>query len=142
MKKDEFYNTVEGIFLFPGSLYELNSSRKEKYWIYPKNINSLQGVVIPSEKEIGEISNILFEFSEFDKKSVPNISEFFWDNFYHNENLQNIDLRVKAKKLGANGLIRYNSFNKSDMTFKDQLLKGITFEIFMGIPVKIMNKKS
>ncbi|MCR4327687.1 MAG: hypothetical protein NUV46_03850 [Nanoarchaeota archaeon] len=140
MEKEKFYKTVEGIFLFPGSLYELNSSRKEKYEIYPKNISSLQGMAIPSEKDMGELTKILFELFGFDEESIPNVSEFFWDTFYHDERIQNVDLRIKAKKLGANGLIRYKPFSKLDMTFDNQLLKKTTFDIFMGIPVKIVGK--
>ncbi len=142
MDRKTFYNKVEKIVLFPGSLDELNQReeckrRRNLYEFFP-NDTLLSGIVIPSERDINEFTNALLQVAGEEEQ---NFSDLMWNNFYFHDKLLNLDLRIKANKMGANGLIRYQYLNKSEINLNDSRMKSVSFDIYMGVPVKIVGTR-
>jgi hypothetical protein len=165
MDYNEFSKSVEDIVLYPGNLAELNQMGEQKYSIMPLEGSQkyLIGIFIPdlatylnemasplkalmylglkaheptlleaSPEEADEAMNqLLEEMSGNMKPMVDLLGNFFlqmWED----------DIRTKAKKLGASGLIHFSYMTENTVNFTESLIEGISsfkYPCYAGVPV-------
>ncbi|MBI4919020.1 hypothetical protein HY837_03760 [archaeon] len=144
MDLNEFYKQVDGIVMFPGSVEELNRLEFSKksgrsYSIVPLEGNRtfFTGVIVPSKEELREMICVMKgvavgfaalrgEEAASAQKELEEEIESELEPVLHqllgSPALMDLDLRLKAKKLGADGVVHVQMYNKDGMYF--------------GVPVK------
>ncbi len=142
MKLDDFYKKVEGFTLFPGSIMELTAYYGAKA-VPVKNQNIfITGIIIPSRSEISDVLGChqsgIASFGEFvTQQGIDDLlseaqNEFankfsllkaMLEKMYENQDLQDTDIRVKAKALGADAVVHFQLYDAKNT-------------MYMGIPVK------
>ena len=143
MEIKEFYKSVEDIILYPGNLKELNRLEQinggdKSYELMPQNNGQryLTGTIIPGQLEFEEAmtlvritsgalseSDLDLDLDNEELGVLPEMMEQMTTKLYGKSEVQNLDLRLKAKKIGANGLIHIQMYNKDGT--------------YMGVPVKL-----
>jgi len=128
MDLKKFYEDVKDIVLYPGSLNELNMIEQARgdglmYELLPQegSVKYIIGTIIPSPSECEEIIGIMDGFLDDAADLMNGLEEMVME--LYGENVIDADIRMKAKKIGANGLIHVRLYN--------------TDGIYMGVPVKI-----
>jgi len=131
MDMKKFYKDIKGIVLYPGTLDELNrteriSGRDRVYELMPQkgSIMYITGVIIPSPSEVKEIfglvRNVGMAFAKPDSLGLPEDDveeqvdglENMLAALIGNREMINMDIRLRAKKIGANGLIHVHLYSK------------------------------
>lgn len=134
MNLADFNKSVEGIFLFPGSLEELHQRKgnrpslpvRYEYIINPLqgNLGSLLGELyltgfkVPTIEEYDAMMLMQQGLAGKIASSVPMLSKAAkrWEGslleFYTLREVQEQDIRVKAKKVGAAGIIHFQPYLK------------------------------
>ncbi|MCD6226539.1 MAG: hypothetical protein J7J93_01965 [Candidatus Aenigmarchaeota archaeon] len=152
MDLKEFHKSIEDIVLFPGSLYELNilekvnGSGKTYELIQQKDGEKyLTGPIIPKPSELKEMIRVMqgvggildksdlglelglddlgFELDKYKMDEMAGMLEEIMITLYETPELMETDIRLKAKKIGANGLVDVRLYHKDG--------------IYMGVPVKL-----
>ena len=142
MDLKEFYKTVEDIVLYPGTVDELNKRKDvtvsgKRYEEIPLHGGKkfITGVIIPSPSEFQELTNVMQDAAEalggmgldVDDADVNKLTEMLeptMKKLYGIPAVMNMDLRLKVKEIGANGLVCVQLYNKEDR--------------YMGIPVSVV----
>jgi hypothetical protein len=148
----QFYMEAGKIALFPGSVDDLNriesaSNSGKQYELMPVDGGRkyLTGAIIPSPTEIRELMKAqLSGISAFSESGLAakmdmnpeTISEFesqfgeasemleqLTKQMFGNPAIMGMDLRMKAREIGANGLVHVQLYNKE--------------ATYMGVPVKL-----
>ncbi|MBA3064108.1 hypothetical protein FP803_01580 [Candidatus Woesearchaeota archaeon] len=154
MRMNKFYKTVEDIVLFPGTVDELNDQEelitmrktgmeclsKKVYKTLPQQIGIryISGVIIPSLEKLKEIGLTLLSIAggesniEQKVKQKGLILDFMVDKMYEIPEVQQMDIRLKAKKMGANGLVHVQYEGTSNLKSD---FGNITIQTYMGLPV-------
>jgi hypothetical protein len=149
MKKanlEKFYESIKGVILHLGSLDELNKNEQINgsgitYELMPQRSEKryITGTITPTQSEIKEamkstknllgiINSLGFELEGeeiLDKEEtneIANIIENFTKQLFENPAAISNDIRLKAKEIGADGLIHVQLHTKDS--------------IYMGVPVK------
>lgn len=148
MDLNEFYKQVEGIIIFPGSVDDLNRVEEKavsgnKYELFPVTGGNkfISGVIVPSKEELkaqlavmsgifAGIAELQGEEAEGAKKELDEMLESQLEPFLHkmlgSPALMSLDLRLKAKQLGADGIVHVQMYDKNGRHF--------------GVPVKLVNE--
>ncbi len=149
---ERYYEIVKKFVLYPGTLDELNQIEpdKDNYKIIlqPGAKQYIKGYVFPSNEEIDhkmQLSNNIAEIIydnlpftdqyrlkptikilglEFDGNIAPDLTARDILSFYHEIGMMDEDIRIKAKKIGAEGLIHFNPISNKDIPY------------YSGVPVK------
>jgi len=157
MNMNKFYKIVEDIILFPGTLDELNQQEelirmiktgeehfsKRVYKPLPQQggIRYISGVIIPPIEKLREIGLTLLSIaggeSNIEQKVEQKglILDFMVDKMYKLQDVQKIDIRLKAKAMGANGLVHVQYEGTSSISLKSSDFGNITLQTYMGLPV-------
>lgn len=150
MKLEKFYRDVCDVFLFPGSLDELNSGYNEIYEVLPLESQSLyvSGIVIPTQEDIVRHDRALFALSmrrSFidDEEDVDLGLETFLQQmlyeYYENEEFQKYDIRYRAQEVGAQGIIRLQYESTSNVANQYDEGDIFSFQKMMGVPVRLVS---
>ena len=153
MKLQQFYRETGKITLFPGSVDDLNtieslSNSNKQYELMPVDSGRkyLTGAIIPSLTEVRELmkeqisgisalgeSGLAAKLLDFDTETISGLKDHLGDaskiveqlakQMFENPAIMGTDIRMKAKKIGANGLIHIQLYNKE--------------ETYMGVPVRL-----
>lgn len=143
MDLKEFHKSIEDIVLYPGGLDELNileqaTSSGRTYELMPQKegVRYLTGIIIPKPSEFKERmtamqsvtgtlskNNLGLALHEDGMNEMTGMLGQIMTEIYQTPELMNIDIRLKAKKIGADGLIHFQLYDKD--------------AIYMGIPVKL-----
>ena len=158
MNMNKFYKTVEDIILFPGTVDELNDQEelirlecktgkeyqyKRVYETLPQQvgIRYISGVIIPSLEKLKEIGLTLLSIAgdesniEQKVKQKDLILDFMIDKMYELPEVQQMDIRLKAKAMGANGLVHVQYEGTSSISLKSSDFSNISLQTYMGLPV-------
>jgi len=157
MRMNKFYKNVEDIILFPGTVNELNDQEelitmgktgkeclsKKVYKTLPQQggVRYISGVIIPSPEKLKETALALLSIasgdSNIEQKVEKNglILDFMVDKMYKLPELQKIDIRIKAKEMGANGLVHVQYEGTSNLSLKGSDFSNITLQTYMALPV-------
>ncbi len=143
MKK--FYDETKDIVMYPGSLEELNWIKGEMCRGNPYDILRIEGskpyvtgVIIPSPTELRELMGLLNgvrgglgdlfgeSFAEIDDTldEVLGNMEPLMMKLFGTPAMLKSDIRLKAKKMGAHGLIHVQMYSKDGL--------------YSGVPVKLI----
>jgi len=157
MSMNKFYKSVEDIILFPGTLDELNGQEelirllnKDKsipqrvYQLLPQQggVRYISGVIIQSPEKLKEIGLTLLSIagggSNIEQKVEKSgfILDFMVDKMYELPKVQQMDIRLKAKKMGANGLVHVQYEGTSNLSLKGSDFNSISLHTYMGLPVR------
>ena len=130
---EEFYKSVEDIFLFLGNISELNELKYDLPQYVLLGREYIYGIIIPSKKDISEICNAiaLLQPDNFPAGFTTELEDKIMP-LYANPEFLKLDLRVKAKDRGADGLIHVRYHNENWLN-----IVGITSRIsyHVGLPV-------
>ena len=145
MKKglENFYDSIENIYVCFGGLEELSgiTKKSKRNLEIIKTPQLFNGIIIPSLEELKKYSQALFsslnDFGELDINNinwgVEKLMEFY-EEIFSNEKIQNLDIRKKAKKIGADALMGLTYTGESSLSDKNINIK---LNSFYGHPVKI-----
>ncbi len=133
MKIEEFYKAVKDVVLFPGSLDELNSLEKlcgsgKAYELLPafdkKAEKYTKGVFVPSIEDIKSYYDMLNKTHKVvcTQDGLIEMVKYWITERYGILNYINLDIRIKALEIGADGLTHFQKFDE---------------DYFMGVPVKL-----
>ena len=153
MKLDEFYKTIDDIFLYTGNLEELNQTPYKRNHFRRMPLKSsrqfLHGVIIPTEQEVreqvGTLASIVYneafdDGTTYEQEDLDEFIEVIFEGFFKNEEFQNMDIRMKAKKIGANGLIHVQYYAESRLQSEySPMFANTKFWLYSGVPVKEIN---
>ena len=143
---NEFYDQVKDIVVFPGSVSELNDMMKsegKQYKLMPVKgpKKYLTGALLPTKDEMKSLiaeklgaldafqqSNAANELFDGELPDLGDISvarkliTSIFSELLNNPTYVNMDIRVKAKQMGADGLVRVQPDTSKDT--------------YLGVPVK------
>jgi len=160
---NKFYKTVEDIILFPGTVDELNDQEelitmrktgrerlsKRVYETLPQQvgIRYISGVIIPPPEKLKEIALALLSIASGSNSNIEQkiekeglILDFMVDKMYKLPEVQQMDIRLKAKAMGANGLVHVQYEGTSNLSLKGSDFNSISLDTYMALPV-IYNKQ-
>ena len=153
MKISKFFKTVDDIVLYQGSLDELNRQEEinqsgKIYDFMPMkgSIRYLTGVIIPKPEEMEQILavNLSRVKPKLSKTEIDEAEKYLFgigkETTYESPMVQKFDLRMAAKKFGANGLIRLQKDNSENkLGLRDSKYSGLTLVTYWGTPVKLIH---
>lgn len=129
-----FYETVEDIVLYPGTLDELNRIERRgktgKIYDFMPQLSGQQyiiGILVPTAEEFKDFMMVaraaVGALSEdLENAEILERAEELRDKLFSSPQVRAQDLRVKAKKIGAQGLIHVQLYTKDSL--------------YMGVPVR------
>lgn len=146
MNLKQFRKEIEEIFIFPGSIGDLHKMLGQacnyEPILIPGGKKFLTGIIIPSigelreltsmmQEGIGSVQNVLEQVAIGDEN--PDLTSDLFSKtgemlekmtaaLYENPAIMKHDIRMKAKELGAHGLVYFQMYTKND--------------VYMGVPVK------
>ncbi len=129
MRMNKFYKKVEDIILFPGTVDELNDQEElnksgRVYETLPQQggVRYISGSIIQSPEKFKELALALLSIagggSNIEQKVEKSgfILDFMVDKMYELPEVQQMDIRLKAKKMGANGLVHVQYEGTSNLS--------------------------
>jgi len=147
MNLDGFYKEIENVVVYPGSLDELNdeqmrnSARQFRLFSQNEARRFIEGILIPSPGEIDEgfavVRSLIEDPSddELIKKVELGLREAM-DLQYSNQQIQDLDIRLRAYRMHADGIIRMQYIGSSELVSLNPKVKLSPMKFFMGKPVK------
>ena len=139
---ENFYDSIKNTYICFGSLEELSEITKKpkKNLEIIKTPQPFSGIIIPSLEELKKYSHALFSSlndlgeltQDYVEKGTEKIMDIY-EKIFSNKNIQNLDIRKKAQKIGADAIINLNNVGENSVSGENMNIK---LNSFYGHPVK------
>jgi len=142
MNLKKFYKTIDDIVLYPGSVKELNDRERKKnsgktFEEIPLNHGKkyIEGIVLPEMSSVKETVTTVIKVTSPKNEEYAEIIHMLSEIY---SGVTGLDLRIKAKKLKADGFVHLQYVGQSSLNLRDSKFGEIVLAQYIGVPVRLI----
>jgi len=142
MNLKKFYKTIDDIVLYPGSVKELNDRERKKnsgktFEEIPLNHGKkyIEGIVLPEMSSVKETVTTVIKVTSPKNEEYAEIIHMLSEIY---SGITGLDLRIKAKKLKADGFVHLQYVGQSSLNLRDSKFGEIVLAQYIGVPVRLI----